>query len=57
VRYGEMDQPARSELKDLASQVFQLRYRTTRDVNGIAGFQIWSFTVIDDLRPKRERDT
>jgi hypothetical protein len=56
VRYGEMAKTARAELHELANRVCQLRYRTTRDVDGNPNFPIWSFTVIGDLRPKNERE-
>lgn len=55
VRVGEMKHPAREELGTLANAVCGLRYRTTRDMGG-RPFGIWSFAVIDDLRPREERE-
>ena len=51
VRVGGMDRPRREELSDLARLVCDLRYRTVRD-----GFRVWSFAVIDDLRPREEKE-
>jgi hypothetical protein len=56
VRYGDMSQPSRPELHNLASDVCSLRYRTSREVNDNPEFPIWSFTLISDLRPKSERE-
>lgn len=56
VRIGGMSRPAREELNDLAAQVCELRYQTRREVNGNPDFAIWSFAVIDDLRPRDERE-
>ena len=49
-----MDRPARAELRDLADAVRDLRYRAEREVDGRA-FVVWSFAIIDDLRPRDER--
>jgi hypothetical protein len=54
VQVGSMPDPARPELKSLASQVCQLRYRTVRQINGQEDFVIWSFAIIDDLRSRWE---
>ncbi|MEW6366103.1 MAG: DUF3800 domain-containing protein [Acidobacteriota bacterium] len=54
-RIGGMDRPARQELSDLANLACRLRHRSYRE-----GHQIWSFSYIEDLRPreeKREADT
>lgn len=56
VRIGGMSRPAREELYDLAAQVCELRYQTRREVNGNPDFAIWSFALIDDLRPRDERE-
>ena len=55
-RFGEMTEPARSELDGLAKLVGQMRYRTQREVGGNPNYAIWSFTTITDLRPRDERD-
>lgn len=54
VRIAGMKRPARPELSELAELVNQLRYRTVR-VHGDEEYQVWSFTVIDDLRPREEK--
>lgn len=43
----------RDELADLAGLVTALRYRTVRERQGQPS-TIWSFAVIDDLRPPAE---
>lgn len=50
-----MNQPRRKELDLLADLVCQLRFRTTRKVLGQPDYPIWSFTLIEDLRPREER--
>jgi hypothetical protein len=55
VRIGEMDEPSRTELAELADLVMALRYRTVRDVGNSQSFVVWSFKVIGDLRPREER--
>lgn len=52
VRVGGMTRPARAELSRLAERVTQLRYRTIRD----GEHTTWSIAVIDDLRPRDERN-
>jgi len=52
VQVGTMPEPVRPELKTLADQVCQLRYKTTRQVNEQEDFVIWSFAIIDDLRSR-----
>lgn len=54
VRVGGMNRPAREELKPLASLVCDLRHKANRDRDR-QPFYVWSFSVIDDLRPKDER--
>jgi hypothetical protein len=56
VRVGGMSRPRREELEDLAAQVCDLRYQTRRELDGNPYFSIWSFALIDDLRPKDERE-
>ncbi len=56
VRVGGMYRSAREELAGMAAQVCDLRYRARREVNGNSDFSIWSFAVIDDLRPRDERE-
>ncbi|HEX9736691.1 MAG TPA: DUF3800 domain-containing protein [Thermoanaerobaculia bacterium] len=56
VRFGSaMVEPRREELESLADLVCQLRVRTTREIMGRPDHPIWSFTFIDDLRPREER--
>lgn len=55
-RYGDMQEPVRTEMESLARQIGQLRYRTMRDVEGNPNYIIWSFTTITDLRPRDERE-
>lgn len=47
--------PARSELEEFGQMVCKLRYRATREKHGNPDFNVWSFAVIDDLRPRTER--
>ncbi|WP_256091437.1 hypothetical protein [Candidatus Thiosymbion oneisti] len=56
VRVGGMSRPAREELGDLAAQVCDMRYQARREVDGNPDFSIWSFAVIDDLRPRGGRE-
>lgn len=55
VRFGGMEQEARGELKGLADQVSQLRYRTVREGDG-RDHAIWSFALINDLRAREEKE-
>ncbi|MCB9682128.1 MAG: DUF3800 domain-containing protein [Alphaproteobacteria bacterium] len=55
VRVGPMTRPARPELATLAQAACDLRYRATRERDG-QPFYVWSFAVIDDLRPRDERE-
>jgi uncharacterized protein DUF3800 len=55
VRVGGMAEPARPELGDLADLVLALRYRALREVAGNPYFQVWSFAILNDLRPRDER--
>jgi hypothetical protein len=54
IRFGSMDEDRREELSSLAELVLELRYRTRRPEQ--PDFPIWSFTLIEDLRPRDERD-
>lgn len=54
VRVHSMTRPARAELANLAAAVCQLRYHAQRERDGQA-FGVWSFAIIDDLRPRDER--
>lgn len=49
-RTGDMDVPARAELRELVDTICQLRHRSVREVDGNRNFLIWSFGVIKDLR-------
>lgn len=55
-RFGDMQEPARSELNNLATLVGHLRYRTMREVGDNSQYVIWSITTIADLRPKDEQE-
>lgn len=50
-----MTRPHRAELAPLARAVCDLRHRATRERNGLP-FYVWSIAVIDDLRPREERE-
>jgi hypothetical protein len=51
-----MTHPARDELCGLADLVKQLRFRTTiLDEKEMTEYQIWSFAIINDLRPRDEK--
>lgn len=54
VQVGSMPEPARPELKPLADQVCQLRYRATREIDGQENFSVWRFAIIDDLLTSRD---
>jgi hypothetical protein len=57
VRVGTMAAPRRAELNALGAAVVNLRHRATVDMPGYPdGFVVWSFAVIDDLRPKDEKE-
>lgn len=55
VRVGSMQRPVREELRTLADTVCSLRYRSIRATQN-NDFPLWSFSVIDDLRPLSERE-
>lgn len=55
LRFGAMDGPRREELSSLAELVLGLRYRTKKPDQ--PDFTVWSFTLIEDLRPKVEKGT
>jgi hypothetical protein len=48
-RAGGLSEPARHDLAPYVEAICQLRYRTTREVNGNPDFVIWSFSIIKDL--------
>lgn len=54
VRVHSMCRPHRPELDQLAAAVCSLRHRAQRDHGG-SPFFVWSFAVIDDLRPRDEQ--
>ena len=55
VRVAGMSEPKRPELEGLGQAVLDLRYRAVREREGHPeGFVVWSFAVIDDLRPREE---
>lgn len=53
VRFGAMTEERRDELRPLGDLVSELRYKARRPEQ--PDFPIWSFTVIDDLRPREEK--
>lgn len=56
IRFGLMTEPKRPELAMLADLVCDLRYRTTRGATGYQPeYPVWSFTLIEDLRPRDEK--
>lgn len=55
VRVHSMRATRRPELDPLARRVLDLRYRTTRDFGEKSDVVVWSFAVINDLRPQSER--
>jgi hypothetical protein len=55
VRVGRMDAPRRPEMDELGQLVCGLRYRAIRPTQSDPQYGIWSFAVIDDLRPSKER--
>jgi len=57
VRVSRMRARRREELDDFGQMVLDLRYCATVDRRGYPeGFNVWSFAVIDDLRPRDERE-
>jgi hypothetical protein len=56
VRFGSMNEPKREELASLAALVCELRHRTARGSGEQPEYPIWSFTVIEDLRSRDERN-
>lgn len=56
VRFGKMRAQSRPELGPLAQKVQRLRYRTEKSIGGIDGREIFSFTLIRDLRPRNEQE-
>jgi hypothetical protein len=53
IRFGSMDGSRREELASLGDLVLELRYRGKRQDQ--PDFPIWSFTLIEDLRPRDEK--
>ncbi len=57
VRVSRMRARRREELDEFGRMVLNLRYRATVAHPGYPqGFNVWSFAVIDDLRPRDERE-
>lgn len=50
-----MNEPIREELLPYVQQACALRHLATREVDGNPEFRIWSFAVIDDLRPRSQQ--
>lgn len=55
VRVGPMTRSRREELATLASMVCGLRHRAVIETPDNPNFVVWSFAVIDDLRPRNEQ--
>ncbi len=55
VRIKDMAAPARQELEPLAKAVRDLRYRTFEETRD-GKFERWSFTFLEDLRPRSEKE-
>jgi hypothetical protein len=55
VRVGNMTQERRTELAELAASVNDLRYYRKIVGDDEREHMLWSFAVIDDLRPREER--
>ncbi|HVF60288.1 MAG TPA: DUF3800 domain-containing protein [Thermoanaerobaculia bacterium] len=51
----ELQLPPRPELAALGRRACELRYRAVRALPNFPEFVIWSFALIDDLRPYREQ--
>lgn len=56
VRLPGMDKPVRPELLPLADAVMRLRFQTNRMDDAGTAWPLWSFTYIEDLRPRAERE-
>ena len=58
VRFNvRMPATTRPELTPFGQRVLRLRHQAMLDRPGYpAGFSVWSFALIDDLRPRNERD-
>ncbi|MEI6309473.1 MAG: DUF3800 domain-containing protein [bacterium] len=54
VRFGPMNQPYRTELAPLAKQVMALRRKMEIQGDDGQNHLLWTFTVIDNLRPREE---
>jgi hypothetical protein len=54
IRFGPMDGDRREELDFLGELVRELRHRVKRPEQ--PDFPIWSFTLIEDLRPREEKE-
>jgi hypothetical protein len=55
IRFGPMEGGRREELSPLGELVLELRHRAKRPEQ--PDFPIWSFTLIEDLRPREERES
>jgi len=55
LRVGNMSRSGREELRGLGDRVRALRYRTVREGSDGKEYPVWSFALIDDLRPREER--
>jgi hypothetical protein len=55
VRFGSMVEPRREELQRIGEIACSLRYRTRRGVLEQPDHPIWSFCLIEDLRPREEK--
>ena len=55
VRVGKMPKPTREELEPLGRIVCDLRFEVKK-TKGENIYSLWSFAVINDLRPRSERE-
>ncbi len=55
VRVHNMDRPRRPELDEFGRLVVSLRHRSQVERADGTELPIWSFAIIDDLRPRDER--
>lgn len=53
---GSAIRPARTELSEFAELINHLRYKHTIQNHDFKEHTIWSFAIIEDLRPKEERE-
>jgi len=55
LRFAQMAEPTRDELKPYIEKILKLRHRATRNIRGNPNFVIWSIAYISDLRTTPEK--